>query len=165
VQDTPPPSYPAKAGLSGKQRAGVLGAAAVVALMGAWAFMLFAGIRGNSTENDRLNQPTKVGQPGDYEGYFEAIDTQGITGWAWDKDRPNTPVNVLILDHETLVTSVYANRFRQDLVDGGKGDGNHGFYCDLPPVLQDGLPHKIRVRISKTTFELKNSPKAFTFEP
>jgi hypothetical protein len=67
-----------------------------------------------------------------YEGWIDATDCDSIRGWAWDKNQPNTPINVDIYNGSTKLTTVAANIFRQDLVNAGKGNGYHGFSYATP---------------------------------
>jgi hypothetical protein len=67
-----------------------------------------------------------------------------------------------IYDGETLLATVPANKFRQDLLDSGIGSGQHGFAYATPAELQDGKAHTIRVKASGTDVELPGSPMALT---
>jgi hypothetical protein len=42
-------------------------------------------------------------------------------GWAWDANHPNTSINVDVYDGNTLIATVAANQFRQDLLNAGIG--------------------------------------------
>jgi hypothetical protein len=52
-----------------------------------------------------------------------------------------------------------ANRFRQDLVNAGYGNGRHAFNIPTPPQLRDHRSHVIHLRVAGTKQELTNSPK------
>ena len=97
-----------------------------------------------------------------YQGYHDAAGCQSIGGWAWDKNQPNTSINVDIYDGSTLIATVPANVFRQDLLNAGIGNGAHGFNFTTPASLKNGLPHSILVRISGTQSGLSLSPKTIT---
>jgi hypothetical protein len=64
-------------------------------------------------------------------------------------------VNVDIYDGDTLLATVAADQFRQDLATAGKGDGRHGFVYTVPTSLKDGRPHAIRLTISGTQVDLE----------
>jgi len=100
--------------------------------------------------------------PPAYEGYHDITNCNGIMGWAWDKNRPDDPVEVDIYDGEILLATVTANNFRQDLVNAGIGNGQHGFTYPVPPGLKDGKPHSIRMRFAGTKNDLNNTPKDIT---
>ncbi|GAB3896682.1 hypothetical protein GCM10028803_14540 [Larkinella knui] len=107
--------------------------------------------------------PTTGGSgPGSYEGYLDVVNCTTIQGWVWDRNRPNTPITVEFLDGTTVVGSVDANIFRQDLKTAGKGNGSHGYSFDVPVSLKDGQTHSISGRIPGGNFTLKWSPKTLT---
>lgn len=83
------------------------------------------------------------------DGYLDGADCDQIWGWAWDRTAPNTPVFVNIYDGNTLIAgNVYANIYRQDLFNAGKGNGNHAFAISTPASLKDGKLHSINVRFT-----------------
>ena len=102
-----------------------------------------------------------------YEGYNDGVDTDNIWGWAWDKSQPNTAIPVDIYDSPfntvpsgaALLARVNANLPRQDLVDAGKGNGNHAFVFPVPDALKDGNTHRIHVVFAGTLQELGWSPR------
>ena len=94
-----------------------------------------------------------------FEGFNETANCSVISGWAWDANQPNTPINVDIYGDNVLLSTVPADIFRQDLADAGKGNGIHGFSFTTPDSLKDGQPHSILVRISGSNINLSNSPK------
>src|SRR5262249_17932046 len=89
------------------------------------------------------------GQPPDIQfgvgGVVDQVDGERIAGWARDIDQPNGAVDVNIYDGETLLATLPADDFRQDLLDQGMGDGRHGFSYPTPASLKDWRPHTIRV--------------------
>lgn len=101
--------------------------------------------------------------PPDYRGFHEGATGEWISGWAWDSTRPDTPIDVDIYDGDTLLARVTANTFRQDLLNAGRGDGRHAFVYTLPASLKDGRTHTIRVKVSGTDVNLKNTPKEITY--
>src|SRR5262245_25336307 len=95
----------------------------------------------------------------DYRGFHEGATGERISGWAWDSRRPDTPIEVDIYDGDTLLATVTADSFRQDLLDGRIGNGQHGFVYTPPTNFSNGRAHEIRVRIAGTAVDLKNTPK------
>lgn len=93
-----------------------------------------------------------------YEGYFDGVRCSAVSGWAWDRIRPNTSINVDIRDGATLLTTVPANVYRQDLFDAGKGNGYHAFGYTPPASVRNGQWHSISVRYSGTATDLSLSP-------
>jgi hypothetical protein len=91
-------------------------------------------------------------------GSLDRVGRERIEGWAWDRQKPDTPIAVEIYDEETLVVTVTADRPRQDLVKGHKGNGRHGFVVQTPPSLSDGKMHVIHAKVAGG-FELNKSPQ------
>lgn len=97
-----------------------------------------------------------------YEGYHDRADCSLIEGWAWDMNQPNTPINVDIYDGGSRIMTVLADRFRQDLLNAGKGNGYHGFSVATPASLKDGRSHTIYVKIGGTSNNLNTTGKTIT---
>jgi len=95
-----------------------------------------------------------------YEGSHELTNCDSVSGWAWDKNQPNATIKVDIYDGATLLTTVTADTFRQDLMDAGKGSGKHGFTFVLPYSLQDGQAHSIQVKVAGTDNTLAGTPRS-----
>ncbi len=91
-----------------------------------------------------------------YRGTHDVIDCYGTAGWAWDANLPNTPINVSIYDGSTLLGTVAADGFRQDLLNAGIGNGYHGFGFALPDSVRDSLTHSITVKVAGTGFTLSH---------
>lgn len=84
------------------------------------------------------------------EGSVDALQDGQVVGWARDAQAPGLRLRVELVDGATVLGSAEADRFRQDLLDAGKGDGACGFELKLPAALLDGRPHALRVRIAGT---------------
>jgi hypothetical protein len=95
------------------------------------------------------------------KGNLAFVNDKTIEGWAWNRADPEGTVKVDLFDGETLLGTVVADRFRQDLLEVGVGDGRHGFRFPTPDVLKDGEPHSVRAIISGTEIELGGSPKMY----
>jgi hypothetical protein len=109
--------------------------------------VLFDYLRSWTTDSSRI-QPL-------YEGAHDVADCEKIAGWAWDRNNPDTQVNVDIYDGDHLIASAPARLIRPDV-------GQHAFHYVVPPTLKDGRPHTISVRISETNITLTDIPKTFT---
>ncbi|MEO8195990.1 MAG: IPT/TIG domain-containing protein [Thermoanaerobaculia bacterium] len=86
-----------------------------------------------------------------YGGYHDGIDCNTTFGWAWDSNAPTGRINVNLYDGSTLLGTALANRFRQDLLNAGIGDGFHAFTFSLPPSVRDGNPHTITAKFGGTS--------------
>ena len=76
-------------------------------------------------------------------GNLDLVNEDQIAGWAWDEENPNRPVQVEILDGDTVLARVDAVLFRQDLLEAHIGGGEHAFTYSPPAYLTDGKAHKI----------------------
>jgi hypothetical protein len=81
-----------------------------------------------------------------YEGFHDVATCDAISGWAWDRNQPDQPIKVEVLDGDNWITTLPADRLRGDLVGAGKGNGYHAFSMKVPPSLKDGRPHVINVK-------------------
>ena len=79
-------------------------------------------------------------------------------GWAWDPSRPDTPISVDIYDGDRLIATVLADRPQEGLAKAGIGNGQHVFVYRYPPSMHDGKEHTIRVRISGSDIDLRQTP-------
>jgi Macrocin-O-methyltransferase (TylF) len=95
-----------------------------------------------------------------YEGAHDPGDGRTIRGWAWDSSRPDSPLEVAILDGDRPLATVTADRFRPDLLGAGKGNGRHGFICPIPAELNDGRKHHVVVQIAGTNVDLRGTPRS-----
>jgi hypothetical protein len=109
------------------------------------------------------SKPESTPGEGPPTGTLDNADGKVIQGWAWDPQKPDTPIEVDIYDGKSLLGKTSADRFRKDLVENGKGNGRHGFLFPTPASLKDGRQHSIRAMISGSEIELKKSPKKVTF--
>jgi len=99
---------------------------------------------------------------GKSQGYLDGANCQVIWGWAWYSDEPNTPINVDIYDGNSLLSTVDANLFRQDLLNAGKGNGDHAFVYNVPDSLRNNELHSISANYGGTQFALFNTPRSIT---
>ena len=106
-------------------------------------------------------EPARLQTP-NYVGFFELADCTEIAGWAADRNRLNTSINVSIFDGQTLLTTVLANLPRPDVGTGLGDNGLHGFFFPVPNSLKDGQPHSINVRFESTNVQTTNSPRTIT---
>ncbi|RCR67901.1 hypothetical protein [Larkinella punicea] len=104
-----------------------------------------------------VTAPTTTGS---FDGFVNGADCGTFRGWAWDRNKPNTVVSVEILDGSTIIGTLPAGDFRQDLLDAGKGNGRHAFRFTIPESVKDGLAHSLSARVAGSSFILKDSPKA-----
>jgi hypothetical protein len=109
-------------------------------------------------------EPPPVVEP-IYQGYVDNVTCDGIWGWAWNANEPNTPISVSIHIDNIPAAVVLADQFRQDLVDNGIGNGNHGFSTLIPAQYKDGLPHMILVYASNSHILSNNSNASFICAP
>src|SRR5439155_6626544 len=108
----------------------------------------------------RLRAVKLLGRPqAAVRGNLDVVNANVIAGWAMDGMKPTSPVTVEVYDGDKLLASVPARDFRKDLLDKGKGDGNHGFKLATPASLKDGQLHTIHAKCAGV--ELRSSPRTF----
>jgi glucose/arabinose dehydrogenase len=101
---------------------------------------------------------------GNFEGYLDVVNCGTLSGWVWNRDKPNTHIPVEFLDGSTnatavLIESTLANIYRQDLKNANKGNGEHGYSFVVPESLKNNQTHTIWGRVQGSTYILKWSPK------
>jgi hypothetical protein len=94
-------------------------------------------------------------------GSLDGVTGAVISGWAWDRQQPDSPIAVDLFDGDTMLATVRAALFRKDLLQEKIGDGKHGFLYPTPAALKDGKSHTIRAKIAGTGVELAGSPQTF----
>src|SRR6266568_2042221 len=99
-----------------------------------------------------------------YNGYVDQVTCTTISGWAWNPQQPDTPINVDVYSDGAFLTSVPANQFRQDLRNAGIGNGVHGFSLATPNSLKNAATqtHSVALHFPGTTLDLNGSPWALT---
>jgi hypothetical protein len=124
-----------------------------------------ASMTAGAAESAASGSPSASASPivGLLEGSLDKVEIVSVGGWAWDSSKPNSPIKVEIYDGTTLLTTMVAGEFREDLKKAGKGDGKHAFNYPLPETLRDGQSHTISVRYAGTTTDIPGSPKTLLF--
>jgi subtilisin family serine protease len=111
---------------------------------------------------NRLLYSLFVGALPVYEGFLDNVSCDSITGWAADRNRPNTSIIVRIYDGATLVSTVQARDLRTDVANYLGDNGRHGFAIPLPTRFKNGQQHILRIRFEESTKDLTNSPQTMT---
>jgi len=79
---------------------------------------------------------------GALDGYIEVLTPSLITGWAIDITAPDLPLLLTLHAGDTILGTVLSCAHRADLLDAGKGNGNHGFaFTPAVPLDLALLPH------------------------
>ena len=101
-----------------------------------------------------------------YQGFLDVADCSGLAGWAWDANRPNTPITVdIYANGARQATGVPAGSYRSDLVAAGIGNGYHAFSWTLPLALKTGATYSMVVNYGGTSTPLGATPKSITCPP
>ncbi len=112
-----------------------------------------------------------------FAGYIDVVSGAIIWGWAWDSNRPNTPIEVElsyqdfdasgqpILPFIHLAT-LRADLYREDLVRAHIGNGCHGFSFTPPDFLFNGKRRYIKATVNRghTQLGVSNTSPSFTGE-
>ena len=92
-----------------------------------------------------------------FEGFVDGVWGGGLYGWC-SLTRSPEPVALELLIDDQVALRFLADRFRQDLLDAGFGNGCHGFFINLT-TLQVQPESLIRVQVARHGIELQNSGK------
>ncbi|BBK36720.1 hypothetical protein STAQ_17980 [Allostella sp. ATCC 35155] len=92
--------------------------------------------------------------PPRFAGHVDSIENGFVRGWARDEAAPGsrTLVEIYLGDHSLGTTT--ADRYREDLIAAGMGDGRHGFAFPLPPEARDAPAVAIGVYFAGTRIPL-----------
>jgi glucose/arabinose dehydrogenase len=109
-----------------------------------------------SGTNTLLNNTGRTIQCSQAPNLYGRHDGQGcntIEGWAWDGNDRNGTINVDIYDGATLIGTIAATLYRQDLADA-LGSPYHGWIFHTPASLRDGQPHTLTAKFGGTNTNL-----------
>jgi glycosyltransferase involved in cell wall biosynthesis len=91
-------------------------------------------------------------------GNIEVANPGRLSGWAQDKSRPDSAVDLLITNNGVEVASILADRHRTDLAQAGIGDGNHAFEYEFSSGDISTELHVIRIFERSSCVEVPGSP-------
>lgn len=98
-----------------------------------------------------------------YEGYFDVGDCNYLAGWAADRNRLNTSINLDVYDGATLILpNSPANQSRPDVAAYLGDNGLHGYTIPTPASLKNGQPHTIAIKFAGSSQHLIGSPRTIT---
>jgi hypothetical protein len=97
-----------------------------------------------------------------YTGSFEVATCQTISGWTADRNSPNQPIVVSIVDGAILVLQGTANQSRPDVASLLGDNGLHGFSFTTPTSLMDGKVHTVHAYYDVGLTDMPGSPKTLT---
>lgn len=100
--------------------------------------------------------------PPPHEEVMEKADCTEITGWVWDRRKPNEPLTVDLFIDRAPVAKIIANEYREDLHKRGFGDGKHGFRFVIPDWVRDGRSHSIEAKVAESGRVLRGTPEVVT---
>lgn len=98
-----------------------------------------------------------------FRGFVERASREEVLGWAWDDDRDDIPVGLLITVDGEAVGRCVANGYRADLREAGIGEGRHAFAFPFSQPLSLWRRHEIAVRRDDAGPHVPGSPR--TVEP
>lgn len=100
---------------------------------------------GTQVDVEPLPKPTTAVRR--VEGRLDEVHGLVASGWAWAPSEPDAHIGVELVAEGRIVGFGAANLLRQDLKEGGLGDGHHAFRITLSKALQDGHLHLVRARV------------------
>jgi hypothetical protein len=92
------------------------------------------------------------------QGRLDEVSWDGVRGWAWDPQTPNKQIRLELVEGNTRLSVVVADRYRQELAQLGCGDGRHGFSIELGEGLLSKDHHVLNLRCADTGAEMPGSP-------
>jgi hypothetical protein len=134
---------------------------AVATVIGVFLLICSAYLIGDMSESNRLEA---IDRQGNF-GWIDIATCNHVEGWAWDPDRPDTPVVAIVFYGGKIVGSGMANVFREDLKNKGVGNGAHEFVIDLPMTLKYSYGVKtpmLTVEVEATHQQIGGSPVALS---
>jgi hypothetical protein len=94
-------------------------------------------------------------------GRIEKATIATIGGWAWDPQVPDERIRLELVEGEKQLAVAVADRFREEIVPLGCGDGRYGFDIELEDgVLSEGR-HVLNLRCADTGATMPGSPIVF----
>ncbi|MGH9824677.1 MAG: hypothetical protein ACREDR_15675, partial [Blastocatellia bacterium] len=121
-----------------------------------------ASIKSDDIAGITFVYPGSAGTTPNYIGFVDHIGCDSIRGWAADKNRLNTSINVEIYSGTTLISTVMANTSRPDVGSFLGDNGLHGYSIPTPASLQNGVTHSVHVKFETSTTDLTSSPASLT---
>lgn len=97
---------------------------------------------------------------GGLKGSLDAVTDLQISGWAFDKAKPDARLKVEIAIDGKAHALIPADQFRRSLKERGLQDIRHGFVWTMDRRLADGRPHRLTVQVDGE--DLTGSPVIFT---
>ena len=95
---------------------------------------------------------------------IDSADWSGVKGWIWDPQQPQRRIDLELLDGDTVLATVSASEYREDLEQAGIGDGRHGFSFSFSETLLPYARHVLHLRQVGSTSELPSFPRVLTRE-
>jgi len=89
-----------------------------------------------------------------FSGVFEHIDTTlFVSGWAIDRNQPDSPVRVDIELDDIPITSAVTDLIRPDLIVAGISGARSGFKIPIPPGAISKLKHDVSLKVGGSALE------------
>lgn len=98
------------------------------------------------------------------DSYIDAADWNGIAGWAWSPLDPARRIVLELLDGDTVLTTIRADQYREDLQKTGMGDGFHAFSVSFGETVLPYARHVLHLRVAGSAVELPPFPLVLTRE-
>jgi glycosyltransferase involved in cell wall biosynthesis/tetratricopeptide (TPR) repeat protein len=87
------------------------------------------------------HEKTNLGASREIVGFIDAVDENGISGWAYDKLAPQRPVILGFHIDDSFVADIPCKAHRQDVGSAGHPTSEVGFRAVVPQAYCDGRPH------------------------
>jgi GT2 family glycosyltransferase len=79
----------------------------------------------------------------DIVGYLDCVGSMEISGWGYQRSRPDESLAIKITIDDDFVIRADANEYRPDVLSAGHGRTNVGFRILVPEQFRDGGRHRV----------------------
>ncbi len=101
----------------------------------------FLQVIDRTTRADLVNSPIPLGSPLQIVGGITGLEGTTVVGWVRDGNQPQRSLEVSLLVDGRPQFTAWANQ--------PHGDNMNGFRLTLPPMVLDGQPHRLTVRLTE----------------
>src|SRR5260370_28444755 len=107
-------------------------------------FLLSLALHACSGSQPNSNSsPQAPSSPGAYEGFLDVVNCDAIIAWGWDSNRPDEAIKLDVCDGSSLIATIAAEHFRQDLLNAHKGNGKNYVFGLMSVQAKNVNPHTI----------------------
>ncbi len=91
------------------------------------------------------------------QGYLDKVEGLYAIGWAFNKAKPEERLKVVVYVDDKPVAEGVADKFREDLLKAGIGDGRYGFEIRLPNQIFKDYPQEVKIKVKDKNVYLQGT--------